>query len=107
MACWQKKSCDCFYISQLRQHSTLYIILQLRTDNQVVDECRVPLNSTFTLQSGGADGYLSLKIHKIHKVVLHKVVYFVNLRGCDGELVWVPEGVKVVADCCEIGVFCG
>ena len=48
-----------------------------------------------------------VKKHKIHNVVLHKVVYFVNLRGCDGELVWVPEGVKVVADCCEIGVFCG
>ena len=41
-----------------------------------------------------------VKKHKIHKVVLHKVVYFVNLRGCEGELVWVPEGVIVVADCC-------
>lgn len=46
-------------------------------------------------------------LHKIHKIVLHKVVYFVNFRGCDGEWEWVPEGVKVVTDCCEIGVFCG
>ncbi|MGN0282034.1 MAG: hypothetical protein ACI4B3_10730 [Prevotella sp.] len=36
---------------QLAYHSTLYIICILRIDNLQVTECRVPLNSTFTLHS--------------------------------------------------------